>query len=90
MHKIAITNLDTKVVLSNFPNCNIVHFEPWGFSKNAIQKDLRRACREIFDVVEQQEIEIIIWIKPRFFGRRVNFVVDTIKNFFPDTSVIKA
>ena len=90
MHKIAITNLDTKVVLIDFPKCNVVYFEPWGFSKNAIQKDLRRACREIFDVAEQQEIEIIIWIKPRFFGRRVNFVVDEIKKFFPDASVIKA
>ena len=66
MHKIAITNLDTKVVLNNFPSCNIVHFEPWGFSKNAIQKDLRRACREIFDVVEQQEID-------KLFGSNLDF-----------------
>ena len=88
MTKIAITNLDPKSVLTHFPNSTIVRFEPWGFSKDAIQKDLIRACKGIFDDVKQQEIEIIIWIEARFFGRRVNFVVDEIKKIFPDSRVI--
>lgn len=83
-----ITNHIRCDVEAIYPDHVAIEFEPWGFSRQAISRDLKESCLPLSKY--EQDLVIVVAITGIFFGNRAAFVLDELQRLFPTAAIALA
>jgi hypothetical protein len=85
MRVILITNI-LKENICEYKDIEIIHFNPWGFSKSNIEKQISAA---LYETYIPSNVLIKYCIKDLFFGRRSQIALEKIRQIYPKNEIIR-
>lgn len=83
---VLITNLPLDYRVDDNKNLEIINFNPWGFSKLELQKQITEVLATKFIPLD---VTILYCVKDLFFGRRSEIAFKRLKELFPKNEVIR-
>lgn len=83
---VLITNLSIDETTRDNKNIVIINFNPWGFSKIGLQKQITEA---LVGKLIPSNVKVKYYINDLFFGRRSEIAFKKLKELFPDNEVIR-
>jgi len=77
---------NNKIILKKINGVTPIFFNPWGFSKLAIENQIQEA---LFQHLVENDSEFFYYVENLFFGNRSKIAFNKLKSIYPNNNIIE-